>query len=155
MIGIGGLGHLGVQYAKAMGCKVVAIDNRKEGVELANETPSGLRPDKTYCIDTEASSKKVVEELQGSFYETNPGVDKVVINTEDRGLIKWSQQFLRKGGQLVDVGLPADGPFEVDPFSMNFKEQTIKGRLICTPEQCQDMINVSCLIHSLSWTCMS
>lgn len=142
IIGIGGLGHLGVQYAKAMGMKVVAIDNRKEGADLANETPQGLRPDKTYCIDSEENSNKVCEELQRSFYETNPGVDKVVINTEAPGLVKWSQQFLRKGGQLVDVGLPSDSSLELDPFSMNFKEHTIRGRLICTPEQCQTMINV-------------
>ena len=144
MIGIGGLGHLGVQYAKARGCKVIAIDNRKEGVDLANDVPSHLRPDKSYCIDSEKSQNSTAEELQNGLYETNPGVDRVIINTEDRGLIKWSQQFLRKGGVLVDVGLPADGPFEIDPFALNFKEQTVKGRLICTPEQCQDMINVSC-----------
>ncbi len=91
-------------------------------------------------IDTEEAKNKCSEELSSSLYDTNPGVDRVVINCEDRGLIKFSQQFLRKGGQLVDVGLPADGPFELDPFAMNFKEQTIRGRLICTPEQCQDML---------------
>lgn len=30
----------------------------------------------------------------------------------------------------------------MDPFALNFKEQTIRGRLICTPEQCQDMLNM-------------
>ena len=142
MIGIGGLGHLGLQYAKAMGCKVIAVDNRKESIDLANDVPSHLRPDRTYLINNEDAEKKVAEELQSGLYDSNPGVDKIVINTEARHLIKWSQQFLRKGGQLVDVGLPADGPFELDPFSMNFKEQTIKGRLICTPEQSQEMVNL-------------
>lgn len=151
MIGIGGLGHLGVQYAKAMGCKVVAIDNRKEGIDLAMDVPEHLRPDKTFVIDSDKAMEKASEELQSSFYDTNPGVDRIVINTEARPLIKWSQQFLRKGGMLVDIGLPADGPFEVDAFAMNFKEQTIKGRLICTPEQAQDMVNMhaekGCKVH--------
>lgn len=142
LIGVGGLGHLGVQYAKAMGLKVVAIDNRKEGIELANSVPSHLKPDKTFVIDSEEAKKKCTEELQSSFYDSNPGVDRVVINTEDRSLIKFSQQFLRKGGVLVDIGLPSDAPFEVDPFALNFKEQTVRGRLICTPEQCQTMINM-------------
>jgi D-arabinose 1-dehydrogenase-like Zn-dependent alcohol dehydrogenase len=142
VVGIGGLGHLGVQYAKAMGCKVIAIDNRKEGIDLAYNVPNHLKPDKSYVVDSQDAEKKCIEELQSSFYDTNPGVDRVVINTEARHLIKFSQQFLRKGGQLVDVGLPADGPFEVDSFSLNFKEQTIRGRLICTPEQCQEMINL-------------
>lgn len=151
IVGIGGLGHLGVQYAKAMGANVIAIDNRKEGIDTALSVPSHLRPDKTFVIDSEDAQNKVTEELQSSFYETNAGVDRVVINAEARGLIKFSQQFLRKGGIVVDVGLPADGPLEVDAFALSFKEQTIKGRLICTPEQCQDMINLhadnGCKVH--------
>ena len=142
IVGIGGLGHLGVQYAKAMGLKVIAIDNRKEAIELAQSTPSHLRPDKTFVSDSKHAQNSCINDLQNSFYDTNPGVDGVVINAEARSLVRFSQQFLRKGGTLVDVGLPADGPLEVDAFALNFKEQTIRGRLICTPEQSQDMINL-------------
>ncbi|KAJ5716272.1 hypothetical protein N7493_008183 [Penicillium malachiteum] len=142
IVGIGGLGHLGVQYAKALGAKVIAIDNRKEGIETALWVSSHLRPNKTFVIDSPEAEKKVIEELQSSFYDSNPGVDRVVINAEARNLIKFSQQFLRKGGILVDVGLPSEWTLEVDPFALSFKEQTVKGRLICTPEQSQDMINL-------------
>lgn len=143
MVGIGGLGHLGVQYAKAIGCKVIAIDNRPEGIDVANNLcPQGLQADESYVVDTEEAQNKCIEKLQTSFYDSNPGVDKVVINAEARPLIRFSQQFLRKGGVLCDVGLPADGPLEVDPFALNFKEQTVKGYLICTPDQCQEMINL-------------
>ncbi|OQD77128.1 hypothetical protein PENDEC_c003G02878 [Penicillium decumbens] len=142
VVGIGGLGHLGVQYAKALGANVIAIDNRKEGIETALSAPSHLRPDKTFVMDSEDARKRIIEELQSSFYDTNPGVDRVVINTEARDLIKISQQFLRKGGVVVDVGLPSGTTLEVDPFALSFKEQTVKGRLICTPEQSQDMINL-------------
>lgn len=141
IVGIGGLGHLGVQYAKAMGAKVIAIDNREEGIETANSVPSHLQPEKTFVVDSDIE-QDVIQELQSSFYDSNPGVDCVVINAEARGLIKFSQQFLRKGGTLVDVGLPSDQVMELDPFALSFKEQTVKGRLICTPEQCQDMINL-------------
>lgn len=142
MVGIGGLGHLGVQYAKAMGCKVIAIDNRKEGIETANLVPAHLRPDKTFIVDSEDTLKCVIRDLQSSFYDTNPGVDRVIINAEARQLVEFSQQFLRKGGVIVDVGLPSETCLQVDPFKLSFKEQTIKGRLICTPEQSQDMINL-------------
>lgn len=142
MVGIGGLGHLGVQYAKAMGMKVIAIDNRKEGIEVAKKVPSHLQPDRTYLIDSQDAEQKCAQELQGSFYDTNPGVDRVIINAEAPHLIKFSQQFLRKGGQLSDVGLPGDSNFSVDPFGLNFKEQKICGQLICTPAQCQDMVNM-------------
>jgi len=142
LVGIGGLGHLGVQYAKALGANVIAIDNRKEGIDTAMSVPEHLRPDKTFVVDSEDAQQRVVEELQSSFYETNPGVDRVVINAEARTLVKFSQQFLRKGGILVDVGLPSETMLEVDPFALNFKEQTVKGRLICKPKQSQDMINL-------------
>ncbi|TKA22987.1 hypothetical protein B0A50_07205 [Salinomyces thailandicus] len=142
MVGVGGLGHLGIQYAKAMGLKVIAIDNRKEGIDLANKVPSQFKPDQTYVIDSEDAKKKCAEELMGSFYDTNPGVDRVVINAEEPSLMKFSQQFLRKGGKLSDVGLPAGSDLLVDPFGLNFKEQTICGQLICTPKQCQDMVDM-------------
>jgi propanol-preferring alcohol dehydrogenase len=151
MVGIGGLGHLGIQYAKAMGCKVFAIDNRKEAIDLAKSLPDNLKPDQSHLTDSEEASKKVAETLMGSFYDTNPGVDRVIINAEEPKLVKFSQQFTRKGGIIVDVGLPSDSSFEVDPFALNFKEQTIKGRLICTPEQSRDMIDMhakrGCKVH--------
>lgn len=109
IVGIGGLGHLGIQYAKAMGLKVVAIDNRQEGINVAKSVPAHLQADKHYVIDSDEAADKVAEELGSSFYDTNPGLDRVVIATEARPLIKWSQKFLRKGGQLADVGLPSDG----------------------------------------------
>ncbi|WYZ40009.1 hypothetical protein EsH8_IV_000350 [Colletotrichum jinshuiense] len=142
IIGIGGLGHLGVQYAKSLGYKVIAIDNRQEGLDLANDVPSHLKPDRTYLFDTEVSQQKAIEELQSSFYDTNPGVDRIIIDTEARPLVRIGQQFLRKGGVLVDVGLPADGPFEVDSFALNFKEQTVRGALICTPERSREMLEL-------------
>ncbi|KAF0328595.1 alcohol dehydrogenase GroES-like domain-containing protein [Colletotrichum asianum] len=142
VVGIGGLGHLAIQYAKAMGAKVIAIDNRQEGIDLANDVPSHLKPDRTYVLDSKEEESNCVQDLQTLFYDTNPGVDRVVITTEARSLVKFAQQFLRKGGVLVDVGLPADGPFEVDPFALNFKEQTIRGALICTPERSREMIEL-------------
>lgn len=141
-VGIGGLGHLGVQYSKALGHKVVAIDNRKEALDVARAAPKELQPDKYVLVDTEEAQKKATEELSSSFYDTNPGVDAVIINAEARHLVALSQSFLRVGGIIVDVGLPSDGPLEVSPFPLSFKEQTVRGRLICTPEESQEMINL-------------
>lgn len=140
IVGMGGLGHLGVQYAKALGFKVVALDNRQVSLDLLDELPKNLQPDKKMLLGD--STDKTVEKLSSDFYETNPGVDKVVICTEEKDLPRISQQFTRKGGIICDVGLPADGPLEIDAFALNFKEQTIRGRLICTPSECQDMVNM-------------
>lgn len=142
IVGIGGLGHLGIQYAKALGCRVIAIDNRHEGIATAQTVPDHLKPDMTFVTDSQDATNQVINHLQSSFHATNPGVDRVIVNAEARNLIRFAQQFLRKGGILVDVGLPSDRTLEVDPFALSFKEQTVKGRLICTPKQCQDMLNL-------------
>ena len=42
---IGGIGYLVVQFAKAMGFRTVAIDNREEGRQLALEVVEHLKPD--------------------------------------------------------------------------------------------------------------
>lgn len=106
-VGVGGLGHLGIQYSKALGYKVVAIDNRKEALEVAKELPEHLRADKHVLIDSEDAQNKAAEELGSAFYDSNPGMDAVVINAEARHLVAWAQNCTRKGGVIVDVGLPA------------------------------------------------
>ncbi len=141
-IGIGGLGHLGTQYLKALGCKVIAIDNRQEALDLANESPKHLRPDKTFLIDSEEAKEKCVDELSNGLYDSNPGVDRVIINTEQGDLVVFGQNITRKGGIIVDVGLPSDNKMTLSPFSLSFSEQTIKGRLICTPEECKEMLDL-------------
>ena len=56
--GGGGLGHLGVQFAKALGLKVIAIDARDEALSLAKEYGADT------LIDARAGKEKVVEEVK-------------------------------------------------------------------------------------------
>ncbi|KAL9048864.1 MAG: hypothetical protein Q9162_007515 [Coniocarpon cinnabarinum] len=142
ILGVGGLGHLGIQYLKAMKANVVAIDNRKEALDLINTIPQHLRPDRSFLIDTDDARKKATEELSSSFYDTNPGIDKVVICADGSELIAWAQQWTRKGGSICDVGIPTDTPFKVDAPALSIKEHTIRGCLICSPEQCDDMVEL-------------
>lgn len=54
----GGLGHLGCQFAKAMGFRVVGIDARDEGLELARHSGAHV------VIDARLGKDKVVEEVK-------------------------------------------------------------------------------------------
>lgn len=54
----GGLGHLGCQFAKAMGLQVVGIDARDEGLELARQSGAQI------VIDARVGKEKVVEEVK-------------------------------------------------------------------------------------------
>lgn len=54
----GGLGHLGCQFAKAMGLQVVGIDARDEGLDLAKTSGAQI------VIDARGGKEKVVEEVR-------------------------------------------------------------------------------------------
>ncbi|KAM0718986.1 hypothetical protein Q7P37_006058 [Cladosporium fusiforme] len=110
--------------------KVVAIENRQEAIDLAHAMLDKFTYDQNHVVYYESESKKIVETLMGSFHDTDPSVDRVIFNARTSHLVKFAQQFTHKGGVIVDVGLPSDSIFEVNPFAVNFKEQTIKGGLI-------------------------
>lgn len=54
----GGLGHLGCQFGRAMGLKVVGIDARDEGMALAKESGADV------VVDARQEKEKVVEEVK-------------------------------------------------------------------------------------------
>lgn len=54
----GGLGHLGIQFAKALELKVIAIDARDEGLALAKECGADI------VIDARQEKGKVREQVQ-------------------------------------------------------------------------------------------
>jgi propanol-preferring alcohol dehydrogenase len=54
----GGLGHWGVQFAKAIGLNVIAIDARDEGLNLEKECGAGT------LIDARQGKEKVVEKVK-------------------------------------------------------------------------------------------
>nr|OQO22188.1 hypothetical protein B0A51_09243 [Rachicladosporium sp. CCFEE 5018] len=117
VVGIGGLGRLGqlcVQFLKALGHPVVAIDNRPEGRELATNLPEKLRAD--YVVDI--NDENAVADVK-----------------------KWAGLGLR--GTLVAVGLPSpelDGLLQFDAFQLVFSELTIKGSLVANKELLVEML---------------
>ena len=56
----GGLGHLGVMFAKAMGLKVIGIDARDEGLKLAKDSGADV------VIDARQGLKGVVKEVKAA-----------------------------------------------------------------------------------------
>lgn len=53
----GGLGHLGVQFAKARGLNVIAVDARDEALQLAKDCGAGV------VVDARQGKEEVVEEV--------------------------------------------------------------------------------------------
>ena len=118
--GAGGLGHLGIQYAKAMGLLVCAIDiddgklahAKRLGADLTINAKNG---------DATATLKK----------ETGGGAHGVLITAPSLGAFKQGVEMTRKRGTCVLVGLPP-GEFPVPLFDVVANCITIRGSFVGT-----------------------
>jgi len=91
--GVGGLGHYGVQIAKAMGARVVAVDIAPAKLELARQLGAD------HVVD--ASRDKLEE-----FFRSLGGAHVVVNLAPTAAVVAQGFKALRRGGTLVLVGLP-------------------------------------------------
>ena len=120
--GIGGLGHLAIQYAKAMGLHVCAIDiddgklahAKRLGADLVINAKAG---------DAAAAVKK----------GTGGGAHGVLITAPSLAAFKQDVSMTRKCGTCVLVGLPP-GEFPAPLFDMVMNCITIRGSLVGTRE---------------------
>ncbi|WP_022951404.1 alcohol dehydrogenase AdhP [Leucothrix mucor] len=96
IVGAGGLGHLAIQYAVAMGMNVIAVDTGAEKMALAKELGAA------HCIDFKQDKpSEKIQELVG-------GVHGVVCTAVSKVAFEESYRSLRRGGTFVLVGLPPD-----------------------------------------------
>ena len=135
IIGIGGLGHLGIQFAKAMGYRVVATDRRSEGRELANMVANPeLKPDLVVDSTDEEAAAAVYDFTGGE------GLAAVVMCTDSLEANAWGLTLLRIQGVLVVLGLPPE-KWQFDPGLMVFKELNIQGSYVADTEATKRMMS--------------
>jgi propanol-preferring alcohol dehydrogenase len=116
--GIGGLGHLGVQYAKAMGLLVCAVDI--DDAKLAHATRLGADAAvNAGAPDMEAAVKKA----------TDGGAHGVLITAPSLKAFKQGVGMTRKLGTCVLVGLPP-GEFPTPLFDVVANCITIRGSFV-------------------------
>jgi propanol-preferring alcohol dehydrogenase len=123
--GIGGLGHLAVQYAKAMGLLVCAIDIDDGKLAHAKRLGADLAINAKAC-DPTATLKK----------ETGGGAHGVLITAPSLIAFRQGVGMTRKRGTCVLVGLPP-GEFPVPLFDVVANCITIRGSFVGTR---QDMV---------------
>jgi alcohol dehydrogenase, propanol-preferring len=117
--GVGGLGHLAVQYAKAMGLHVAAVDVADDKLALAHELGAEL----TVNAKTDDPVSKIQETIGGSH--------GVLITAPSQVAFRQGVNMLRRGGTCVLNGLPP-GDFPVSIFDVVLKGLTIRGSIVGT-----------------------
>jgi propanol-preferring alcohol dehydrogenase len=120
--GVGGLGHLGVQYAKVMGLQVCAIDI--DDGKLAHAKRLGAD------VTINAKGDDPVAALQKA---TGGGAHGVLITAPSLSAFKQGIEMTRKLGTCVLVGLPP-GDFPVPLFGVVANCVTIRGSFVGTRE---------------------
>ncbi|CAI6274312.1 unnamed protein product [Periconia digitata] len=135
IVGIGGLGQLGVQFAKAMNFRTVAIDNRDEGRKLSMEVSEKLKPDLVVDSSAPDASDKILEFTSGE------GLAGIVVCTDSIQANAWSLEQLGNGGVMVPVGLPKE-KWQFDSSALVFRELVIKGVYVAGTEDVQEMLKV-------------
>ncbi len=125
--GVGGLGHLAVQYAKAMGLHVAAVDVADDKLALARELGAEL----TVNAKTDDPVTKIQETIGGSH--------GVLITAPSPTAFRQGVNMLRRGGTCVLNGLPP-GDFPVSIFDVVLKRLTIRGSIVGTRKDMQEAL---------------
>lgn len=118
--GVGGLGHLAVQYAKAMGLNVVALDVSEEKLALAKTLGADV------AID--ARLPDAAEQVKRA---THGGAHGVLVTAVSRAAFNQALELVRRKGTISLVGLPP-GNFETPIFDVVLKRVTIRGSIVGT-----------------------
>ena len=118
--GIGGLGHLAVQYAKAMGLHVCAVDI--DDGKLAHATRLGADA---------VVNAKVGDPIEAVKQATGGGAHGVLITAPSLAAFKQGVGMTRKRGTCVLVGLPP-GEFPTPLFDVVANCITIRGSFVGT-----------------------
>lgn len=126
VVGIGGLGHLAVQYARVLGARVIAVDVEDAKLELATE----LGADHTINART-ADPVSEIEEFGGA--------DVAVVTAASPRTFEQAYASLRRGGRLACVGLPADDKMTVSIFDTVINGKSIIGSIVGTRNDLTDV----------------
>ncbi|MEV8612432.1 NAD(P)-dependent alcohol dehydrogenase [Amycolatopsis sp. NPDC051373] len=132
VIGFGGLGHMGVKLAAAMGAEVTVLSQslkkQEDGLKLGAKD--------YYAISDEAT----FDTLRGRF--------DVILNTVSAKLpVDAYLSLLRVGGAMVNVGAPGE-PLEYNVFSLLGGNRKLAGSMIGGIAETQEMLDF-CAEHGI------
>jgi D-arabinose 1-dehydrogenase-like Zn-dependent alcohol dehydrogenase len=132
IVGIGGLGHLALQYAAKSGYRTVAVARGQDKAALARQLGAHV------YIDT--NSQDPAKELQ------KLGGATVILSTiTSAKALEWAIDGLAPAGKLLVVGAPEDGPLVIKPFPLLLGRRTVAGWPSGTGMDCEDTLNFSAL----------
>jgi alcohol dehydrogenase, propanol-preferring len=119
VFGVGGLGHMAIQYAKIAGGRVIAVGLSDEKLELARELGAEFT--------VNAAKEDPVEAIQKL-----GGADQAIALAVSPRSFEQAYKSLRRGGTLVFVALPADNEVKLPIFETVLNGITVVGSIVGT-----------------------
>lgn len=116
--GVGGLGHVAIQYAKAMGLHVAAIDVAEDKLALAR----ALGAEVTVDARSPDAAAQIVRQTGG-------GAHGVLVTAVSPPAFAQAIQMVRRRGTVSLVGLPP-GEFRTPIFEVVLKRITLRGSIV-------------------------
>ena len=129
VFGVGGLGHLALQYVNLFGGKVIGVDIEDSKLDLARQLGADFA--------VNASKTDPVKAIQDY-----GGADVVIATAASAKSIEQAFGSLRRGGRLVIVGLPAENTMSIPIFSTVLFGISVIGSIVGTR---QDLVDVFAL----------
>jgi propanol-preferring alcohol dehydrogenase len=126
--GIGGLGHVAIQYARAMGLHVAAVDVDEAKLLLARRLGADLLVDGR---DADAVNTVI--------RETGGGAHGVLVTAVSNPAFAQAIAMVRRGGTVALVGLPP-GDFPMPIFPVVLKRITVRGSIVGTRQDLAEAI---------------
>ncbi|OKL59001.1 hypothetical protein UA08_05462 [Talaromyces atroroseus] len=139
----GGLGHLGLQYATALGFKVYGVENSDRPLALAkslNNISGATIVDARMTTAAEAIASIGVEDgraIPGQF-----GLDAVIILAESQTAFQYGVDMLKNHGKCVVVSFPPGG-FHTSSLDLIFRDITFVGNVSGSIKQLREMTQFS------------
>jgi alcohol dehydrogenase, propanol-preferring len=130
IFGVGGLGHLAVQYARIVGAIVIGIDVEDNKLSMATELGAD------HVVN--AAAVDPVEAIQAL-----GGADVAVVLAASPTVFDQAYRSLRRGGRLVCVALPADdAALSLPIFDTVINGKTVIGSIVGTRNDLADVFNL-------------
>ena len=129
--GIGGLGHLGVQFARQMGFRTIAIGRGRDKEKLVKDLGAHV------YIDSAVDDAAVVLQRMG-------GARAILATATSGDAMGPLVSGLAVRGKLIVLGVPND-EIRLNAFPLVFGGRSIYGSLTGTPIECEDTLAFSVL----------
>lgn len=131
IIGVGGLGHFGVLFAKALGAdRVVAIsrksDKKEDALKLGADEYIATGEDKDWATKHAKSLDLIIS----------------TVSSSKMPIVQYSQ-LLKFRGTLVQLGAPEDGALEIPAMALIMKGIKLGGSLIGSPDEIREMLQLA------------